>query len=369
MRRWGALALTAALPLALVPMDWHPAVLALLAGGALAWDKSAVWLPRFGTKGLLAATGVALISPLLDFAEILSGAVFGEVAHFSLLPALPTALIGLALPAALIAAGLRFARTALHPTALRAAMALVAVPALAMLYTLVKQPLAIDTEAQFIRWGLVERALITQALMASGWFLLRRKEAWGRWGVALMAIGLARFVWFDLLVLNPVIKTQMVGTIPLANAAALHPLAMAVWLWLASGQERLSKAAPWLRYASATVLLIAVAAAVRQASQGLFLDRPGIPLGENYGYSLAFLALSLVWLWFGIKRRIGWLRLAGLALLTLVTVKVFLVDASALSGLLRVLSFMGLGAALIGIGWAYGRLLKGQAATEAPVEA
>uniref|UniRef100_UPI003983A867 DUF2339 domain-containing protein n=1 Tax=Sphingorhabdus sp. TaxID=1902408 RepID=UPI003983A867 len=52
------------------------------------------------------------------------------------------------------------------------------------------------------------------------------------------------------------------------------------------------------------------------------------------------------------------LRLAGLLLLTLVTLKVFLVDAAALSGVLRILSFLGLGIALIGIGWAYGRLMQ-----------
>jgi len=40
-----------------------------------------------------------------------------------------------------------------------------------------------------------------------------------------------------------------------------------------------------------------------------------------------------------------------------VTLKVFLIDAAALEGILRILSFMGLGFALIGIGWAYRRLV------------
>ena len=46
------------------------------------------------------------------------------------------------------------------------------------------------------------------------------------------------------------------------------------------------------------------------------------------------------------------MRMAGLVLLTAVTVKVFLVDAAALTGVLRILSFLGRGIALIGIGWA-----------------
>jgi uncharacterized membrane protein len=56
------------------------------------------------------------------------------------------------------------------------------------------------------------------------------------------------------------------------------------------------------------------------------------------------------------------LRIAGLALLTLVTFKVFLIDAAALEGILRILSFLGLGLALIAIGWAYGKVLKRPAA-------
>ena len=57
------------------------------------------------------------------------------------------------------------------------------------------------------------------------------------------------------------------------------------------------------------------------------------------------------------KRETKLLRVAGLSLLTAVTFKVFLVDAAALTGLLRILSFLGLGIALIGIGWAYGRVI------------
>jgi uncharacterized membrane protein len=49
-------------------------------------------------------------------------------------------------------------------------------------------------------------------------------------------------------------------------------------------------------------------------------------------------------------------------LLTLVTFKVFLVDAAALDGLLRILSFLALGVALIGISWAYSRFLARPAA-------
>jgi uncharacterized membrane protein len=51
------------------------------------------------------------------------------------------------------------------------------------------------------------------------------------------------------------------------------------------------------------------------------------------------------------------LRLAALAIIGLTTAKVFLVDMSDLVGLWRVLSFLGLGLVLIGLGAAYRRLV------------
>ena len=44
-----------------------------------------------------------------------------------------------------------------------------------------------------------------------------------------------------------------------------------------------------------------------------------------------------------------------MALVCVVVAKVFLIDMSGLQGLLRVMSFLGLGAALLGMGYAYRR--------------
>jgi uncharacterized membrane protein len=179
-----------------------------------------------------------------------------------------------------------------------------------------------------------------------------------------LCLGLFRFVWFDLLLLNPLLVTQNVGTIPIANFAVIHLGMTAVWLWYFARREALSRFARLIDYAALGVGLIMVIAAVRQIFQGGLLNAPELPREENYAYSAALLGLALLWLWQGLRRQASWLRIAGLALLTLVTLKVFLIDASALKGLLRVFSFLGLGGALIGIGWAYGRLLgtaKGKA--------
>lgn len=60
----------------------------------------------------------------------------------------------------------------------------------------------------------------------------------------------------------------------------------------------------------------------------------------------------------GMRSRDRELRFAGLLLLTIAVLKLFLVDAEQLEGLLRILSFLGLGIALIGIGRLYGTLLR-----------
>jgi uncharacterized membrane protein len=75
----------------------------------------------------------------------------------------------------------------------------------------------------------------------------------------------------------------------------------------------------------------------------------------------------------GILRRSLTLRIASAAVVVLTVLKVFLIDMSHLTGIYRALSFLGLGAVLIGIGWFYQRLLfprpaGGSPRGEAPAE-
>ncbi len=82
---------------------------------------------------------------------------------------------------------------------------------------------------------------------------------------------------------------------------------------------------------------------------------------EWYAYSVAWLAFAGTTLALGLVWRNQWLRRAGLIGIALVVAKVFLSDMAELSGVLRALSFMGLGGALIGLGYAYRRLRPLQA--------
>ncbi len=76
---------------------------------------------------------------------------------------------------------------------------------------------------------------------------------------------------------------------------------------------------------------------------------------EWYLYSVAWLAFAGAALAGGLLWRNQWLRRAGLIGIGLVILKVFLSDMAELSGVLRALSFLGLGGALVALGYAYRR--------------
>lgn len=326
-----------------VPGDWLAWPLALVAAGLALWARrvraSLLYeLPAYP----LAAALVAASLPLGALSELVLASLGGERLTFPLLPALSELLRELAPPVVLSLALLldpaQFGR-------LRRPAGLVALLlGIALLYAVAKQALAISTLPRFVDWGFLERALLSQVCLAAGWLLVTRTRR-GRLGLGLLALGLFRIVWFDLLLLDPVFEPQAVGSLPLLNLAVLHPGLAALWLWTLG---------PRWRPGAALLTLVATLAAVRQAAHGTMLTGP-IGTAENGGYSAAALALALFWLWRGIGGGRRDLRLGGLALLTAVTCKVFLIDAAALDGVLRILSFLALGMALIGIGWAYGR--------------
>lgn len=86
---------------------------------------------------------------------------------------------------------------------------------------------------------------------------------------------------------------------------------------------------------------------------------------ELYAYSAALLLYGVALLALGFRLQSKDLRLASLAVVTIAICKAFLVDMSGLEGLLRALSFIGLGASLVAIGQAYQRLLRREASQAA----
>jgi uncharacterized membrane protein len=78
---------------------------------------------------------------------------------------------------------------------------------------------------------------------------------------------------------------------------------------------------------------------------------------ELYAYSAAWLALGLGFLAYGLRFASWPARVAGMALLVATVAKVFLVDMAGLDGFHRAAAFIGLGAALMLVGFVYQRFV------------
>ncbi|HLO77768.1 MAG TPA: DUF2339 domain-containing protein, partial [Magnetospirillum sp.] len=120
----------------------------------------------------------------------------------------------------------------------------------------------------------------------------------------------------------------------------------------------------WLRKACGGLALafafLWVSLEVRHAFAGSVLDAYTTPVeqAEMWVYSVVWLLGGVAMLGGGIWGRSALLRRAGLGVVLVVVAKVFILDLSQLSGLWRALSFLGLGAVLVGIGGLYRRFAK-----------
>jgi uncharacterized membrane protein len=81
----------------------------------------------------------------------------------------------------------------------------------------------------------------------------------------------------------------------------------------------------------------------------------GRQMAERFSYSAWFLIAGAALLAVGFRRRSALLRWQGLVLLAVTIFKVFLLDTSTLSQGYRIVSFLALGALLLGVSFAYQR--------------
>jgi uncharacterized membrane protein len=115
----------------------------------------------------------------------------------------------------------------------------------------------------------------------------------------------------------------------------------------------------WRRMAAAAVAIALLFAYVNLELRRLFQGNSSVGYdlptgnGEFYAYSALWLGLGILLLAYGIFTHSKPARLASAALVSLTVFKVFLLDLAGLEGVLRAISFLGLGAALIGIGLVY----------------
>lgn len=179
--------------------------------------------------------------------------------------------------------------------------------------------------------------------------------------MALGVISVVFVAFMHFLSLNPLLTFESTGRMTFFNLLLLGFLlpavASAALAYYAHGKRpdwyvaMLAVLAAALGFAYATLSL-------RRLFQGEFISiaLPTTQI-ETYAYSALWLAMGVALLVAGIRFGSRALRVASAVLVVVSVVKVFALDMSELEGMLRALSFIGLGIVLIGIGLFYQRML------------
>ncbi|NEI69886.1 DUF2339 domain-containing protein [Rhizobium lusitanum] len=187
-------------------------------------------------------------------------------------------------------------------------------------------------------------------------------------GMALGAASVVMILTLHLLGLNPFVTGESTGRIPLFNLLLLAYLLPAIaygGLALYARNRRPLPYVAMLALAAAVMAFAWATLSVRRFWQGEYIPFwNGFIQGELYSYSVVWLLIGIALLGLGARFEARSLRIASAALVSIAVVKAFLIDMANLEGFLRALSFIGLGAVLIGIGLFYQKILTGKKATE-----
>ncbi|MES0195136.1 DUF2339 domain-containing protein [Mesorhizobium sp. M0011] len=246
--------------------------------------------------------------------------------------------------------------------AMEAAAALFALLTVAMLVRHAMHGGVIDTGAM----TLAEQAIYTLIAIGAGAILvaidMRSPSSVLRYGS--MAAGVASVAFIvvrHFVVLNPLFTDESTGQIPVFNLlflAYLLPAVAAGGLALYARDKRPKWYAQMLAVVAAVLAFAYATLSVRRLFKGEFIGLwSGLGQLETYTYSALWLVIGVVLLTVGVWLKSQVLRIASAALIAIAVLKVFIFDMSELEGVLRALSFIGLGAVLIGIGLFYQRLL------------
>ncbi|WP_432761356.1 DUF2339 domain-containing protein [Rhizobium mayense] len=187
-------------------------------------------------------------------------------------------------------------------------------------------------------------------------------------GMALGVLSVILILMLHLFGLDPFITGESTGRIPFFNLLLLGYLlpALAYGGVALYGRNRRPLAYVMMLAVAGAVMTFAWATlSVRRFWQGEYIPLwNGFIQGEVYSYSVVWLLIGIALLWLGARFDARSLRIASAVLVFVAVVKVFLIDMANLEGFLRALSFIGLGAVLIGIGLFYQKVLTGRKATE-----
>lgn len=312
------------------------------------------------TLALLA--GLALsggFDPLFQWSVHASSSLNGSPLLASDLPRSLDALREIGLPALIAGLALWRAGAIVPPLAGRIAQGIIGAVGAIAAHCLYRQLVfGLSTPDAVARLGLADRTL-WEALWMGAAIALWRVTAAHRTALAIVVAVLLHSICFNLVVLNPLWADVAVGPWPIANLLLPAFAIPFAGLWMVG---RLRPAFPRRAIDGGRMILVILFAyaSLRQLFTGTMLSLAPVSEAENIGWSVLAIALAIGFLVWGIRRASHDWRIASLLLMLGAVAKVFLFDASGLTGLLRIASFLALGFSLIGIGWLYSRYLKRQ---------
>lgn len=175
-----------------------------------------------------------------------------------------------------------------------------------------------------------------------------------------LGIGFLQVVVLHILMVNPLFTPRVQIDAAVVNVLLLAFGVPAV-LTLIMRRLALREGWPVIALAALVLSIVLVFANLTLEVRNLFTDSlvlaSGTSTAELYTYSAVWTLFAFALLGLGLWRDNQALRFAGLGILALTLVKLFLVDMSELDGLYRVAAFIGLGAALVATGYVYQRVM------------
>jgi uncharacterized membrane protein len=311
---------------------------------------------------------VTVASAIVVLARIAWEPTIVGAGNLGTIPVFNALLPGYGIPALLLLACAYFLRFSQARRALNLLQALASLFVLLTLAILVRHAMnggVLDSSVP----TLGEQAIYTLlAIGASGIFMTLDGRApspvFRYGGMALGTLSMLSVLAAHLVGLNPYFSGELLGKIPFFDLLFIGYLLPAIGYaglaWYARGKRPL----PYVMALAVSGAVLAFAWAslsVRRFWQGESVaDWKGFLQGETYTYSVVWLVLGVLLLVIGSRFSAKSIRIASAVLVFIAVLKVFLIDMANLEGFLRALSFIGLGAVLIGIGLFYQRILSSQ---------
>jgi uncharacterized membrane protein len=322
---------------------------------ALAWIGTRVAIP---VLRIIAQVMLALFALLL-LPEVFRLLVPFFQNHEPVSTALTHALFRFGVPAALFAAASRFLSGERNDRFVQV-LEIAATVLIAAFGFQIVNVLFTDRSTDF---GLLQQALQNNLLLAVAITALRYSSREGRVAIFWAGVGIGAFVvlriaFLDVVAFNPIWSHQWVGAVPFLNVVLLaYGTPAAFFLAAGPALTRERPAALTAQIAGYVLAAITLTLWVRQIFEGTYLDGATASNAEVYAYSAVWLLGGIVLLFLGVLRTDATIRVASLVVMLLTVGKVFLYDAAQLTGLWRVLSFLGLGVSLLGLSWFYSRFV------------